>query len=120
MHPVAGMRLPLQALIRMIRDPHGRGLALLVVSLFLVGTVVYSIFEAWSLLDSFYFSTMTLATVGFGDFVPTHPGTKLFTVFYVLGGVGLLVAFFSELTRRTIELGIELRTRERESEDQAP
>jgi voltage-gated potassium channel len=117
---VVGMRLPLAALARMFRDPHGRGLALLVVSLFLIGTVFYWIFEPWSLLDSFYFSTMTLATVGFGDFVPTHPGTKLFTVFYVLAGVGILVAFFSELTRRTIELGIEMRAKEREDRRHAP
>jgi voltage-gated potassium channel len=91
-----------------------------VISLFLIGTVFYWIFEPWSFVDSFYFSTMTLATVGFGDFVPTHAGTKLFTVVYVLGGVGLLVAFFSELTARTLELGRELRAKEREDEGQAP
>jgi len=112
------MRLPLTAFVRMLRDPRGRGLALLVVSLFFIGTVFYWITEGWSLVDSFYFSTMTLATVGFGDFVPTHPATKLFTVLYVLGGVGILVAFFTELTRRTVEVGAEWRARERR--DQVP
>jgi Ion channel len=53
--------------------------------------------------------------VGFGDFVPTHWYSKLFTVVYILVGVGILVAFFTELTRRTVEIGKEQRAR-----DQAP
>jgi len=103
-HVFAGMRLPLTAFLRMLRDPSARGSALLVVSLFLVGTAFYAIVEGWSLVDSFYFSTMTLATVGFGDFVPTTTGSKLFTVAYVLSGVGILVSFFSELARVSLEL----------------
>lgn len=103
-HVFAGMRLPLTAFIRILRDRERRGSALLVVSLFLIGTAFYAIVEGWSIVDSLYFSTMTLATVGFGDLVPTHDGTKLFTVVYVLTGVGILVAFFSELARTTLEL----------------
>ncbi len=102
------MRLPLEAFLRILRDPSARGSALLVVSLFLVGTAFYSIVEGWSVVDAFYFSTMTLATVGFGDFVPTSDGAKLFTVVYVLSGVGILVAFFSELARATLELREEV------------
>jgi hypothetical protein len=102
--PFAGMRLPLQAFARMLRDPETRGSAFLVLSLFAVGTAFYAIVEGWSLVDAFYFSTMTLATVGFGDLAPTSAGSKLFTVVYVLTGVGILVAFFSELARQTLEL----------------
>jgi hypothetical protein len=102
------MRLPLEALLRMLRDPNTRGSAVLVVSLFLVGTVFYSLVEGWSVVDSFYFSTMTLATVGFGDLAPTSDGAKVFTVLYVLSGVGILVAFFSELARATLELRDEV------------
>jgi hypothetical protein len=102
------MRLPLTAFIRILRDPEARGSALLVVSLFLVGTVFYAIAEGWSVVDAFYFSTMTLATVGFGDVVPTNDGTKLFTVLYVLSGVGILVSFFSQLAGATLELRAEM------------
>jgi voltage-gated potassium channel len=108
-HLAAGLTLPLRALGRMLRDPHDRAPALLVLSLFIVGTVFYTLTEDWSVVDAFYFSTMTLATVGFGDFVPTHTGTKLFTVVYVLVGVGILVSFFSELARSTLELRAEMR-----------
>lgn len=43
---------------------------------------------------------MTLATVGFGDFVPTTTVSKLFTVGYVLSGVGVLAAFVREIAVR--------------------
>jgi len=116
-YPFVGMRLPLMALGRMTRDPEGRGVLLLVVSLVLVGTTFYALTEGWNVIDALYFSTTTLATVGFGDLVPTHWYSKLFTVVYILGGVGILVAFFTELTRRSVEIGTELRARGR---DQAP
>jgi voltage-gated potassium channel len=108
-HVVSGLVLPLVAFVRMLRDPQGRAPVLLVLSLFIVGTVFYSLVEDWSIVDSFYFSTMTLATVGFGDLAPTTDGSKLFTVFYVLGGVGILVTFFTELTRWSLELRAQFR-----------
>jgi len=108
-HVVSGLVLPLVAFIRMLRDPQGRAPVLLVLSLFIVGTVFYTLVEDWSVVDSFYFSTMTLATVGFGDFAPTTDVSKLFTVFYVLGGVGILVTFFTELTRWSLELRAQFR-----------
>ena len=81
------------------RDPEGKFLLISAVGAVAVGTVVYSILEDWSPLDSFYFSVVTLATVGFGDLHPvTNPG-KLFTVGYVLAGVGILAAFVSELAK---------------------
>ncbi len=41
----------------------------------------------------------TLATVGYGDPHPTTEAAKLFTVLYILLGLGILAAFISELTR---------------------
>jgi hypothetical protein len=35
-----------------------------------LGAVLFSIWEKWSFLDSFYFCFITLTTIGFGDFVP--------------------------------------------------
>jgi hypothetical protein len=69
-----------------------------------VGTVVYSVLERWSLVDSLYFSVVTLATVGFGDLHPTTDLAKLFTVLYIFAGVGIIAGFVSELTKARQDL----------------
>ena len=63
----------------------------------LTGTVVYHFLEGWSYLDSVYFCTITLATVGYGDLTPTTPEAKIFTMFYVVNGVAILLALFDRI-----------------------
>ena len=65
------------------------GLAILVLAL---GTVVYRFIEDWSWVDSFYFSSVALTTVGFGDLTPSTDASKLFTVFYIFSGISLIGA----------------------------
>ncbi len=59
----------------------------------LVGSasVVYHFVEGWTWLDSVYFSVITISTIGYGDFSPKTDLGKLFTIFYVLAGLGLFV-----------------------------
>jgi hypothetical protein len=54
---------------------------------------------------------MSLATVGFGDLVPTTHAGKIFTVVYVLSGIGILVSFFTALAAKTLALQTERRRR---------
>lgn len=61
----------------------------------LVATIVYSTVEDWSVVDSLYFSVVAVTTVGFGDLTPTTTFTKLFTVAYLLTGVGLIATYFN-------------------------
>lgn len=93
---------PLQA---MGRTPEGKVLLTSALGTLGVGTVAYTLMEGWSPLDSLYFCVVTLATVGFGDYTPTTELAKLFTIGYVLVGVGILAGFVSELTKYRGEVG---------------
>ncbi len=66
--------------------------AFMLVFVVILSTVFYCIIEGWNLLDSVYFVTMTLTTVGYGDLVPATNVGKIFTI--VLVWVGISIAFF--------------------------
>ena len=46
------------------------------------GATLYHYMENWSLFDSFYYSFITLSTIGFGDFVALQEGNSLTVSFY--------------------------------------
>jgi hypothetical protein len=73
----------------------------------LVGIAGMMTFENRSLLDSFYFVVVTIATVGFGDIYPVTPAGKLLTIAIILVGVGCFVG----LAASTIDMMIEKRER---------
>ena len=88
-----------QPLRSVARDPEGKVLLASAVTILMVGTVAYMLLEGWSAIDSLYFCVVTLATVGYGDLHPTTEAARLFTIGYVLSGIGILAAFASELTK---------------------
>jgi voltage-gated potassium channel len=112
---ISGIGLPLRALVAMGRHPEERGPLLLVLSLLIIGTAFYVLVEGFTVVDAFYFSSMSLATVGYGDLVPTTDVGKIFTVVYVLCGIGILVSFFTALAAKTLELQSERRQRRSKS-----
>jgi len=59
------------------------------ICILLIGTFVYHEIEGWSYVDSLYFTTVTVTTVGYGDFVPLTTNGKLFTIFFSISGIGL-------------------------------
>ena len=42
----------------------------------MVPAAVFTMTENWSFRDSFYFTIITLLTIGFGDFTPTETSSK--------------------------------------------
>lgn len=75
------------------RPVNTKALAAVIAIIFLIGlgTVVYHKLEGWSAIDSAYFTVVTLATIGYGDLVPTHNVSKMFTIFFVFAGVGMFL-----------------------------
>jgi len=59
--------------------------------------------EGWSWIDSFYFTVITLTTVGYGDLAPERALSKMFTVIIILMGIGLLVTLTERIAHYVVE-----------------
>ncbi|XP_013787082.1 TWiK family of potassium channels protein 18-like [Limulus polyphemus] len=74
------------------------------------GAVLFTIWENWNFLDSFYFCFVTLTTIGFGDLVP---GTSVLSedaqltlglgALYLLFGMALLAMSFNLVQKEVIK-----------------
>ncbi|CUH77461.1 potassium channel family protein [Tropicibacter naphthalenivorans] len=53
------------------------------------GTVFFHLVEGWSLLDSYFFTVVTLSTVGYGNLVPVTALGKIGTTVFILAGLGV-------------------------------
>lgn len=84
-----------------VQDKEFRALFYWVLGILGLGTWFYSKVEGWRALDSLYFTVITLTTVGYGDFSPKTDAGKLFTIFYIFVGIGLLSGFVILLGERT-------------------
>ena len=71
-------------------------------TLVLTGTIFYWRFEDWTIIQSLYFGVVTLTTVGYGDLHPTTAGTQIFTIFYILTGIGVFVALLASVAQQYI------------------
>ena len=89
------------ALKKLLKDDEFKGLFGLVLLLLILGTFFYNQVEGWSLFDSFYFSSTTLTTVGFGDLHPITILGKAFTIVYIFSGIGVILAFVNTLAHHT-------------------
>lgn len=90
-------------------DPEFRMMLSSVLVLVLSGVLFYTRVEGWSVLDSFYFVIITMTTVGYGDFSPVTAAGKLVTVFFILAGIGLFLAFLSRIAALATESAAQAR-----------
>lgn len=74
----------------------------LTVSIIVIGTLFYHYIEHFDYVDAFYFSVITLTTVGYGDLHPVTEVGKLFTTLYIVVGIGILMAFIDTLSQRVV------------------
>ena len=84
-------------LLDVIQDRESRPTLYWAAFTLLVGMFVYHWLEGWSYLDALYFCVISLATIGYGDFVPTTPVARAFTIIYVINGIVILLALFDRI-----------------------
>jgi CBS domain containing-hemolysin-like protein len=108
MHIFLNISRLFRILFRAWREPAVQGAFSLALTLIIISTIFYWITEGWSILDSAYFSVVTIATVGFGDLVPKTGIGKLYTIFYIFAGIGIFVAAVTALAHSALRIDQEL------------
>jgi len=90
-----------------------RGLIILG-SIIVAGTIGYMVIDGWSFSDAIYMTVITISTVGYGEVHPLSPGSQIFTVFLIIGGVSGALFVFSALLEYILEgrFGIARRRRQ--------
>ena len=79
------------------RDPAGRAILGVALTVIGTGTVFYRFVEDLTWIDSVYFSVITVSTVGFGDISPETTAGKVFTIAYVVVGIGVFVGLVTTI-----------------------
>ena len=70
---------------------------ILIIGLFIYGIIGSYFIMNLNLIDSIYYATITMATVGYGDFTPHTGIQKIFATTLALAGVALLAYVFNIL-----------------------
>ncbi|PIN80191.1 hypothetical protein COV16_01325 [Candidatus Woesearchaeota archaeon CG10_big_fil_rev_8_21_14_0_10_34_8] len=79
------------------------GIAFVVLLLLLAGgTALFHYVEQWSWVDSFYFTGVTITTVGYGDLTPTKSVSKIFVVFFSMIAIGIFLYYISIISDSVI------------------
>lgn len=93
--------------IEILVDRKTRPVAIWALAMIVIGTLAFHWLEGWSWVDSFYFSVVSLTTVGYGDFVPTDPLTKILSVIYIISGIGMLFSLIDVIADKRLARRIE-------------
>lgn len=77
------------------------------IAILFVGTTGFVLLEDMEVWDGIYLTALTITTVGYGDIVPTHIPGKIFTIFLVFTGVGLVLYSFTKFAETMVEGGLQ-------------
>lgn len=78
-------------------------LLLLLAPIILGGTVFFRLVEGWSWVDSYFFSVVTLSTVGYGSLVPATTVGKIGTTIFIFVGLGVFAFVIQQFGKITAE-----------------
>ena len=79
-------------------------IALILLAIVIVaGSLGYMAIEGWGILDSFYMTIITIASVGYMEVNPLSPNGRVFTIFLIIFGMGVLLFGISTFTAFLVE-----------------
>ena len=79
-------------------------IALLAVTI--VGTGGYVVIEGWTALEGVYMTFVTVTTVGYDEVHPLSDGGRVFTIFLMVGGIGVMLYILTATVQSVIEGGV--------------
>lgn len=68
-----------------------------------IGTIGYILIEKWGAVDSLYMTVITIASVGFMEVNPLSQTGRIFTIFLIIFGMGVLLFGISTFTAFLVE-----------------
>lgn len=71
-----------------MKSPALIGAISFLITLIAVSTVFFRYVEGWSWIDSYFFTVVTLSTVGYGNLVPETEIGKIATTILIFAGIG--------------------------------
>jgi voltage-gated potassium channel Kch len=107
-----------RALRAIWRDPDSRNIVVAAGMLLAAGTLIFAIIEDLSLIDGFYFSFITLSTIGYGDISPATDIGKIVAVIYGIAGLGIIAALISSIASQHWHSGRRRAQDENEAKDE--
>ncbi|MDT2813500.1 potassium channel family protein [Vagococcus carniphilus] len=99
-----GFKRLIRCLVRCFNKEETKALLVATGIILLIGTIFYHNIEKMTFIDSFYFSFVTLATIGYGDLHPITTIGKLFTVLYGILGLGMVSLSVGVIARELVQI----------------
>ena len=85
-------------------------------SVIAIGTVFFHYVEGWSWIDAYFFTVVTLSTVGYGSLVPATPLGKIAATVLIFAGLGIFAAAIQHFSNMTLTNRLRRRRAEREKQ----
>ncbi|MEW6665093.1 MAG: potassium channel protein [Thermodesulfobacteriota bacterium] len=82
-----------------------RGLFILLLVL-TVGTAGYMLIEKWHFLDALYMTVITISTVGYREVGELSNGGRIFTLFIIFSGMGIIAYLLSMFAQAMVDLQV--------------
>lgn len=88
------------SLNRLRQSKETRSLLYLMVLHITTGTTFFMVDQGLNMINAFYFSVVTMASVGFGDIHPETNIGKIFAALYIISSLGIFSQFALLLSER--------------------
>ena len=79
----------------------------MIIALIVAGAIGYMLIEKWSFLDAVFMSITTLTTIGYGEVHPLSIAGQIYTIVFILFGVGVALYILTDMAETIVEANPE-------------